>query len=180
MNILLVIGIIIVILILVLLGAFLMGVSRSKKSKIIKPEGAVTGKALVVYDAGFTGGTKNAAGYIAEDLKSKGYEVKLAGVRSSEALDTSGYNILIIGSPTYGGKPTKPIESYLRNLKPTENIVIGIYSLSGGNMQDSNVFMAQMLKDKSIPAKIAIKYEFTLFGAGDKNKYSGFVSELLK
>ena len=160
--------------------AFLIGVSRSKESKINKPEGAVTGKALIVYDAGFTGGTKTAASYFAEDLKSKGYEVKLAGVRSDDALNTAGYDVLIIGSPTYRGKPTKPIESYLKGLKPAENTAIGIYSLSGGNLQDSNVFMAQMLKDKSIPVKIAIKYEFTLFVAGDKSKYSGFVSELLK
>lgn len=179
MSILLIISLIIVIIILVLLAAFLIGVSRSKSSKIIKPESAVIGKTLIVYDAGFTGGTKTAAGYFADDLKSKGYEVKLVGVRSDDALNTAGYNILIIGSPNYGSRPTKPVESYLNHIKVPENAIVGVFSLSGGNVEVTNQVMAQILKEKSIAVKVSKNYGNTGFGAGDKSKYSGFVPELL-
>lgn len=162
-----------------MLAAFLIGVSRSKESEIIKPEGAVKGRALIVYDAGFTGGTKTAAGYFADDLKSEGYDVKLAGVRSDDALDISGYNLLIIGSPNYGSRPTKPVETYLNEFKVPENAIVGVYSLSGGNVEATNIFMSEILKEKSIHAKVSKNYGNSAFGAGNKNKYSEFVRELL-
>jgi flavorubredoxin len=175
-----IIGIIIGILILILVIAWIIGYSRSSGSKTIKPDGAITGKALIVYDPGFTGGTKTAASHMAEDLKSKGYEVKVVGVRSSDASDLSGYDVLIVGSPTYGAKPTGPINSYLDSLKSPGNIIAGVFALAGGDAQDSNVVMAQMLKEKSVTVKVSVKYGKSAFGASaDRSQYSDFVSQLL-
>lgn len=171
---------IIVIIIIILVAAYLVSNSRSSDSETIKPDGSITGKAIIVYDPGLSGGTKTAANYIAEDLKSKGYEVKLAGVRSSDVADISGYDILIVGSPTYGAKPTGPITSYLEGLKNPGNITAGVYALAGSDTQDSNVIMAEMLKNKSITVKISVKYGGSAFGASaDRNQYAEFVSQLL-
>ncbi|MBM4241482.1 MAG: hypothetical protein FJ150_07480 [Euryarchaeota archaeon] len=180
MNILIIVGIILAIIVLVAVVAYLIGFYGSYGSETIKPDGKITGKALIVYDPGLTGGTKTAALYMAEDLKSKDYEVKVAGVRSSDAANVSGYDILIVGSPTYGANPTGPIKSYLNGLKLPEDITIGVYSLAGSNTQDSNLVMAQILKDKSIQVKISMKFGNSAFGAsGDKNQYSNFVSQIL-
>jgi flavodoxin len=175
-----IVGIIIGLIILVIVAVWAVGYFRSSESLTIKPEGAVTGKTLIVYDPGLSGGTKNAASYMAEDLKAKGYEVKLAGVRSKEASDISGYNILIVGSPTYGAKPTGPITSYLENLKSPGNITAGVYALSGGDTQDAEVIMVQMLQNKSIPVKVSVKYGHSAFGASaNRSQYSDFISQLL-
>lgn len=180
LSIWIIVGIILVILILISVIAWLVGYSRSHNSETIKPEGDITSKALIVYDPGLTGGTKTAALYMAEDLKSKNYEVTVAGVRSSEATDVSGYDILIVGSPTYGANPTGPVKSYLNGLKPPENITVGVYSLAGSEVQDSNLVMAQILKDKSIQVKVSSKFGHSAFGASsDKTQYSNFVSQLL-
>jgi flavorubredoxin len=176
-----IIGIILAAIVIVAVVAWLIIIVRSRGSKTIKPDGTITGKALIVYDPGFTGGTKTAAFYMAEDLKSKGYEVKVAGLRSSDSSDVSGYNVLIVGSPTYGDNPTGPIKSYLNSLKPPENITIGVYSLGGDDVQNSNLLMAQILKDKSLQVKISRKFGDSTYGASaDKNLYSKFVLQLLE
>ncbi|GAB6055056.1 hypothetical protein HYG87_04160 [Methanobacterium alkalithermotolerans] len=179
MDILMILGVFIGLLIFIMIISWLIGVIRSKSSHFIKPSGDIRGKALIVYDPGLTGGTRTAAIYMAEELKSNGYEVTLAGVRSAVALNTSGYDLLIVGSPTYGAKPTGPVETYLNNLKPTENIITAVYTLAGSEDQDSNTIMAQALEDKNMKVKLSTKFGHTVWGAGDKNKYSQFIVRLL-
>ena len=180
LSILMIFGIILGIIVLVAVAAYLVGYFNSSGSETLKPEGKVTGKALIVYDPGLSGGTKSAAFHMAKVLKSKSYEVRVAGVRSSDADNLSGYDVLIVGSPTYGAKPTGPIESYLKSLKRPENITIGVYSLSGGDVDDSNLVMAQILKDKSLQVKVSMKFGNSAFGASaDQNQYSNFLSQLL-
>lgn len=175
-----IIGIIIGIIILISVAAYFVGNSKSSGSETIKPDGAITGKALIVYDPGLSGGTKTAAIYMAEDLKSNGYEVKITDVKSSDESDISGYDILIVGSPTYGAKPTGPITSYLEGLKSSGNITAGVYALAGGDAQNCVVVMEQMLNNKSIPVKVRANYDKSPFGASaDRSQYSDFVSQLL-
>lgn len=87
-------------------------------SQALSPAGAVTGKALVVYDPGITGAAKGAAEAIAGDLKDKGYAVDLAGVKSPAATDASGYDVIVVGGPTYVGNLSGSIKTYLNGLKP--------------------------------------------------------------
>lgn len=131
MGILEIIGIVIGFLILIMVVAVIVRYQRSSRTENIKPDGEIEGKALIVYDPGLSGGTKTVASYMARDLKSKGYEVKLAGVRSPDALNLAGYDILIVGSPTYGAKPTGLITSYLEDLKTSSQITAGVYALAG-------------------------------------------------
>jgi len=175
-----IIGIILGVIILISVVVWIIGHSGSSDSEILKPEGAITGKALVVYDPGLSGGTKTAATYMAEDLKSKGYEVKLASVKSGNLSDLSGYNFLIVGSPTYGAKPTEPITSYLNSLENPGNITAGVFALSAGNTQDAEMVMKDILENKSIPVKVSVKYGNSPLGfSGDQNQCSYFVSQLL-
>jgi|GEM_PF-1391324 len=180
LSIWLILGIILGIIVLVVVVAYLIGYFSSSGSVTLKSEGNVSGKVLIVYDPGLSGGTKSAAFQIANVLSSKGYAVTVAGVRSNEAVNLSGYDVLIVGSPTYGAKPTGSIESYLNSLEAPENIIVGVYSLAGGDAQDSNLVMAQILKDKSLHVKVSTKFGNSAFGASaDKNLYSDFVSQLL-
>jgi flavodoxin len=180
LGILEIVGIIVVLIIVLSVLGWLIGVSRSKGSKTIKPDGDIRGKALVVYDPGITGGTRTAAFHIADELKSRGYEVKLAGARSTEAMNLSGFDFLVLGSPTYGAQPTGPVKSYLNNLQVQGNMVAGVYSLAGSVVDDSNNIMAQSLESKSLTVKVSTKYGKSALGApSDKSLYAKFVSELL-
>ena len=68
-------------------------------SETLNPTGNMAGSALVVYDPGVTGASKNAASVIAGNLQSNGYKVNLAGIRSTEAATTSGYDVIVISGP---------------------------------------------------------------------------------
>ena len=46
------------------------------------PNGSATGKAIVVYDPGLSGGAKDVATKIGYNLQDKGYDVTLAGVKA--------------------------------------------------------------------------------------------------
>jgi len=72
-------------------------------SETLKPSETSLGHALVVYDPGITGSAKNAAVKIANDLRSKGYTVDLAGIRSSNASNVYSYNVIVVvGSSILG------------------------------------------------------------------------------
>lgn len=65
---------------------------------------------LIVYDSIF-GNTGQIARAMAEALAQTG-PVKLASVQEARDLDPSRYNLLIIGSPTRGFRPTPEIQEF--------------------------------------------------------------------
>ncbi|MGZ7120121.1 MAG: hypothetical protein ACXVH2_10455, partial [Methanobacterium sp.] len=64
-------------------------------SEKLDPAGTALGKALVVYDPGLSGGAKDAATKIGYNLQSSGYDVILAGVKSSTAANITGYKVIV-------------------------------------------------------------------------------------
>ena len=156
----------------------MLGISyyNSLGSQTLNPDGNVTGTALVVYDPSLSGETKNVATKMAEDLKSKGYKVKLAGIRSKDASNITGYNVLIFGSPTYAGNPSNTVKSYLTGLKIPQNTTVGVFSVgSGADDQDSNLVMQQTLQNKTVTVKVSKKYDQTAV----QNDYQIYISQLL-
>jgi hypothetical protein len=133
------IGLAVVLVALVAFVAFMVYVgsdalsSNATGSELIKPDGATTGKALVVYNPGLSGAPKDAATKIANDLRARGYEVMLAGVKSTAAANVSGYDVIVAGGPIYGGKVSPSIESYLRALVPPDNAKVGAFAIGGSN-----------------------------------------------
>jgi len=100
-------------------------------SETLSPTGTPIGRALVVYDPGVSGAARSAAAAIAEDLRSKGYVVDLAGVKSESAGNVSGSNIIAVGGPTYGGVPSRSITAFLKALKPPEDAKVGVFATGG-------------------------------------------------
>lgn len=67
-------------------------------------------KALVVYDTNY-GNTKIIADAIAKELKSKALSVSELGEK-----DLSGVELLVVGSPINGWRPTERINKFLNSL----------------------------------------------------------------
>jgi flavodoxin len=67
--------------------------------------------ALVVYDSQY-GNTECIAQAIAETLRAAG-EVRAIRVDPAHPVDPAGVDVLIVGSPTQGWKPTSAIQSFL-------------------------------------------------------------------
>lgn len=102
-------------------------------AETLAPEGTPEGSALVVYNPGVTGAAKTAAGQIASDLKSGGYKVTLAGIRSVAVADTTGYDVVIVGGPIYFGTETSYTATYLKTLTLQPDARLGIFGTTGSN-----------------------------------------------
>ena len=96
-------------------------------SQILTPTGTSVGKALVVYDPGLSGTSKGVADKIASDLQAQSYTVTLAGIKSSVAVNATGYSVVVVGGPIYAGSPTASVKDFLNNLQPGYAIPNGPY-----------------------------------------------------
>jgi len=107
------------------------------------PNGAATGKAIVVYDPGLSGGAKDVATKIGYSLQDSGYDVTLAGVKSSTAANLTGYSVVIVGGPIYAGKPASSIQSYLNSLNPPANATVGAFGYGSVQVDNTNTTAVQ-------------------------------------
>jgi flavorubredoxin len=101
--------------------------------------GTSIGKALVVYNPGLSGATKNLASKVAENLQLFGYTVTLAGVKSQAATETLEYSVIVVGSPIYAGTPTSSIKDYLSKLSIDEEVRLGFFGSGSGEQDDSDI-----------------------------------------
>ncbi len=109
-------------------------------SETLEPEGTPVGKAMVVYSPGLSGQAKQAAKEMAEALRSEGYLVELAGVRSGAASNLTGYDVLIAGGPMYGGKVSSSIDEYLGDVEWHDGLRLGVFSTTGGSEHDEGAY----------------------------------------
>lgn len=86
----------------------------------------------MIYDPGMSGRAKGVADKVAGDLQEKGYTVTLAGVKSSAAGTTTGYNIIVVGGPVYAGALTGSTKDVLANLVFDQGAKIGVYGSGQG------------------------------------------------
>jgi hypothetical protein len=108
-------------------------------SKTMQPTVEPMGTALVLYDPGLTGASTRFANQVATDLLAKNMTVTLAGIKSSSAANTTGYDIIIIGGPIYAGGPTNSVKDALSNLKHDADTRVGVYGSGQGSTTDSDV-----------------------------------------
>jgi flavodoxin len=74
--------------------------------------------ALVVYDSQF-GNTERIATAIADTLRTSG-NVRTVRVDPAQPIDMEGVDLLILGSPTQGWRPTVAMQSFLGKLTPEQ------------------------------------------------------------
>jgi menaquinone-dependent protoporphyrinogen IX oxidase len=102
------------------------------------PNGAAIEKAIVIYDPGLSGGAKDVATKISYNLQDSGYDVTLAGVKSSTAANLTGYSVVVVGGPIYAGKPASSIQSYLNSLNPPANAIVGAFGYGSVQIDNTN------------------------------------------
>ncbi|MCW3983437.1 MAG: hypothetical protein NWE96_05525 [Candidatus Bathyarchaeota archaeon] len=102
------------------------------------PHGNATGKALIVYSPGLTGGAKDVATKIGYNLQAAGYDVTLAGVKSSAAADIASYDLVVVGGPIYAGKPASAIQTYLNRLTQPAGVEVGVFGYGSAQIDDAD------------------------------------------
>jgi menaquinone-dependent protoporphyrinogen IX oxidase len=142
------------------------------------PNGAPTGQAIVVYDPGLTGAAKDAATKIGYALQDAGYNVTLAGVKSSAASNTAGYNVVVVGGPIYAGKPAKSVQDYLNSFTPAATQRVGAFGY--GSVKIDNNDTAAVTQDVAA-SNSNIHYDAVvkIVSDGQDAAIQGFVSRLV-
>jgi flavodoxin len=108
-------------------------------SKTLTPTVEPMGTALVLYDPGLTGAATRVANQVGADLLAKNMTVTVAGIKSIQAANTTGYDIIIIGGPTYAGAPTASVKDALSNLQHDSDAHIGVYCSGQGSTTPEDV-----------------------------------------
>jgi hypothetical protein len=127
------IGLIVVLAALATWGAWLMsGRNREVVSEVttLNPDGE-TGTALVVYHPGKSDFQRRVFAGFAAGLGANGWRVELTTPSPQTPTDLAGYDLLVLGGPTYGFQPNKPIQTYVSRLgdlggKPTVTIITAL------------------------------------------------------
>lgn len=138
------IGLVVVLAALATWGAWLMsGRNREVVSEVttLNPDGEA-GTALVVYHPGKSDFQRRVFAGFAEGLVANGWRVAMTTPSPQTPTDLAGYDLLVLGGPTYGFKPNQPIQTYVSRLgdlggKPTVTIItaLGMGERSTGIME---------------------------------------------
>jgi menaquinone-dependent protoporphyrinogen IX oxidase len=153
----------------------------------LHPNGTEVGKALVVYDPGLSGAAKNTAGTITSDLQAKGYTVDLAGISSSKAANTSGYNIIVVGGPIYGGNASISVQAYLKTLNPAPGARVGVFA-TGQDPDTANDIVLLRKEAAPLPGNSTLQINAVVKvvtgtdnnGTDNNQKLANFVNTLLQ
>jgi flavodoxin len=94
---------------------------------------------LVTYDSSF-GNTETIAKIVA-----KVFKTNAVLTNSLRADNITGIDLLVVGSPTQGGKPTKAIQDFFKNLKSLKGVKVAVF--------DTRI----LAKDQKIGLRILMK-----------------------
>jgi hypothetical protein len=65
--------------------------------------------------------------------------VTLAGIKSSDTTNTSGYTIIVAGGPIYAGTPTTSVKDFLNTIKSTQTTRIGVFRSGSGETAPEDI-----------------------------------------
>jgi hypothetical protein len=83
--------------------------------EVLNPDGS-KGTALVAYHPGRSGYQEMLAWSFSKGLVSNGWRVEITTASKEAPTDLSGYDLLVLGAPTYDWVPAKRIQRYLEQL----------------------------------------------------------------
>ena len=109
------------------------------------------GTALIVYDPGITGAGRRAATWMADDLQLRRYNVTVAGIRSADAMNATGKDVVIFIGPTLAGKPPGPVAGCLGNMTFGPGSRVGILAIRGFLGDEAGTAMRNALQARGIP-----------------------------
>jgi flavorubredoxin len=112
----------------------------------LNPEGKA-GAALVVYHPGKSDFQLRVFAGFAQGLVANGWKVEMTTPSPLTPTGLAGYDLLVLGGPTYGFKPNRPILKYLSRLgdlegKPTVTIITAL-----GSGERSTEIMQRLVRE---------------------------------
>lgn len=145
-------------------------------SQTREPDNATAGRAIIVYNPGWTGLTGRAVENVATLLAASGYEADVAGVSSQPVQNLSGYDLVIVASPNYGKRPTALVGTFIENMQPDDGATIGVLCTNAGVTTQGADAMKARIEGRGMTVKAAMALALT---EPVEPAATAFVSELL-
>ena len=98
-------------------------------------------RAIVVYSPGISDFHQRMADSFASGLVASNWSVDIVTASSQAPVDLTGYSLLVIGGPLYGGQPSKPIQDYMARLADLKGIRVYTLLTTAGSPHDANQIM---------------------------------------
>lgn len=100
--------------------------SAGNHQQILKSAAGTNKKAIIIYQPALTDATAKIARQIAKGLNDSGFEVTINNPGSYLSSDLTQYQVVVFGSPVYGGKLSPVLLDYMITVKiqPDQKVVI--------------------------------------------------------
>ncbi len=108
--------------------------------------GGVTGKILVVYHPGISNFQKNVTRSFVNGLVEKDYIVDMTTPSSKTTTEIDRYDLIVLGSPTYGFSPAKPIEDYIKRVGDFNDKKVVVLLTGAGSTDESIEEMKDLIE----------------------------------
>jgi len=131
--------------------------------------------ALVVYQPGYTSFPRDVSYAFADGLASSGWRVEITTASSQAPSELSGYSLLVLGFPIYGGKPGDAIVRYVNgtsNLNGISTVIIAVGAFSPGEVLNT-------MTQKVHAANGTVKESMALFSIAP-NKGNGYATDIAR
>lgn len=105
-----------------------------------------TGKILVIYHPGLSNFQKNITDSFVKGLIENDYVIDITTASSKAATEIDAYDLIVLGSPTYGFSPAKPIEDYIKRVGDFKDKKIVILLTGLGIPDESKEKMKELIE----------------------------------
>jgi flavorubredoxin len=113
----------------------------------INPNGN-TGKAFVAYRPGISFFQRDVTYAFIEGLKDNDWSIDVTTTSSQTPTDISNYDLVVFGSPTYGGKPHQSVTDYIEQLGNLGNKHVALV-VTAGFSSNALTFLENLINNAS-------------------------------
>lgn len=114
--------------------------------QVKNPEGSA-GIAFTVYQPGISNFQEKMTLAFVDGLISNDWRVEITTASSQTPTDLSSYDLLVLGSPNYGGNPAQPVINYLNRVGDLGGMDTVIITTGGGLGTESADIMAKSVQE---------------------------------
>jgi hypothetical protein len=159
------ISIIVIIILAVAAGLILSRIGKPIERDMEVKNEAGTEVALMVHHPGITGFLDRVLGAFSDGMVSIGYRVDMTTASPGAPTDISKYDLLVLGSPTYGGNASKPLSDYLISLGNLDEMPVVVIATGLGNATAAS-HMEELVEENN--GIVILKLDYVGIGANDE------------
>jgi len=120
----------------------------------VNPTGT-TGAAFIAYHAGLSSFQEDVTMAFVRGLVSSGWKCDVTTASREGSADLSGYDLLVLGAPTYALKPARPITQYLERVGALNGLpTVLIVTAAGTTERAASILADAVTKAAGIPIEL--------------------------